>query len=80
MNPIEVATVVIGIIGAISGAIGSYAALRNANTGKQNAMIQTSTFLQNEVKRLNDENDELRRLIAHYESRDRPPRRIREQP
>lgn len=71
MSIAEVVTLSIGVIGALAGAVGAYAGLRNANNGRENTLIQTAMFLQSEVRRLNDECDELRTQVKDFQRKER---------
>lgn len=69
---------IIAAFGAVVAFIGSLASLGNARAGRQNSLVQTAQFLQQEVIRLNNENKELRAEIEKLNAiveRRRTPRK-----
>lgn len=60
MNAALVEWIISGV-GALVGVMGGIAAISNARAGRQNTLIETARFMQDEVERLSNENKTLRK-------------------
>lgn len=60
MNATIVEWIISGV-GALVGIMGGIAAISNARIGRQNTLIETARFMQDEVERLSNENKALRK-------------------
>lgn len=52
---------IISGVGALVGIMGGIAAISNSRIGRQNTLIETARFMQDEVERLSNENKVLRK-------------------